>query len=51
MPRSIGAVVSGKLATLVDCDTTLSLQDVYDLLEIMAIDAHNQNEQTKRAQQ
>lgn len=41
MPRTIGAVVSAKLATLVELQTVLSLQDVYDLLEVIVVDGHN----------
>lgn len=41
MPRLIGAVISTRLATLVELDTVLGLQDAYDLLEIAAVDSHN----------
>ena len=41
VPRSIGAVISGKMATLHECDTVYSAQDVYNMIEIMRIDAHN----------
>ena len=43
MPRTIGAVVSSRLATLVELDTVLGAEDLYDLLEITAIDAYNKN--------
>ena len=42
MPRYIGAIVSAKLASLLELDTVLSTEDMFDLLEILAIDAHNQ---------
>ena len=41
MPRAIASVVSGRLATLAELDTALGAQDLYDLLEIMAVDAYN----------
>lgn len=44
MPRSIGAVLSARMATLTELSTTLGVEDVYDLLEVIAIDAHNQRE-------
>jgi hypothetical protein len=34
-------VISGGLATFTELSTTLSLEDVYLLLEIMAVDAYN----------
>lgn len=37
----IGVVVSADKATLAECDTILSVEDVYLLLEVIAIDAHN----------
>lgn len=37
----IGAVVSSRLATLHELDTVLGVEDMYDLLEIAVIDAHN----------
>lgn len=41
MPRLIGAVVSTRLATLVELDTVLGIEDCYDLLEVAAVDAYN----------
>jgi hypothetical protein len=35
-------VVSRGLATLHELDTVLSTEDLYDLIEIMAVDAYNQ---------
>ena len=45
MPRVIGAVISTRLATLVELGTVLGLQDAYDLLEIAAVDAYNNRPQ------
>lgn len=41
VPRSIGAVVSARLATYAELGSVLSLEDVYDLLEVMEVDAYN----------
>jgi hypothetical protein len=41
VPRSIGAVISAGMASLHELDTVYGLDDVYDFLEIMAVDAHN----------
>jgi hypothetical protein len=35
-------VISSKLASKVELDTVLGVQDLYDLLEIISVDAHNQ---------
>jgi len=48
VPRTIAAVVSGKLATLHELDTVYGVEDLYDLIEILAIDGHNQWLMTKR---
>lgn len=39
----IGAVVSRGLATLHELDTVYGTEDLYDLVEILAIDTHNTN--------
>ena len=41
MSRPIGTVVSSKLATLAELDTVLGAEDLYDLLEILTVDAQN----------
>ncbi|WAT10153.1 transglycosylase [Rouxiella badensis] len=41
MSVTIASVVSSKLATLYECQTVYSLEDVYDLLEIASVDSHN----------
>ena len=43
MPKLIGRVISSKLATLSELDTILGIEDVYDLLEVMAVDSYNKN--------
>lgn len=42
VPHSIGAVVSSGKASLKDLGAVLGAEDLYDLLEIIAVDAHNQ---------
>lgn len=41
VPRNIGAVISSRLATMVELDTVLGTEDLHDLLEIAAVDAYN----------
>jgi hypothetical protein len=36
-------VISSRLATKVELDTVLGLEDMYDIIEVMMIDAHNRN--------
>lgn len=38
----IGTVVSRRLATLHELDTVYGTQDMHDLMEIVAVDNHNQ---------
>ncbi|MDE1007003.1 MAG: transcription elongation factor GreA [Paraburkholderia fungorum] len=42
MPRSIGAVVSRRLATLHELQTVYGAEDLYNLLEVIAVDSHNE---------
>ncbi|OIQ97218.1 hypothetical protein GALL_207720 [mine drainage metagenome] len=41
VPRALAAVISARLATLAELETRLGAEDLYDLLEILAVDAHN----------
>ena len=41
VPRSIGAVISADKATLRELQEYYSIRDVYSMLEIISIDAHN----------
>ena len=50
MPRSIATVVSTGKATLYECDTVYGVEDVYDLLEVIVVDAHNKYVSEKWAQ-
>ena len=40
--RSIAVVVSSRLATMHELQTVYGFRDLYDLLEIIAVDNHNQ---------
>lgn len=48
VPGSIGAVISCGKASLIECQTVLSIEDVYLLLEIANVDARNQVTLSKR---
>jgi hypothetical protein len=50
IPRPIGAVVSARMATLVECDTVYSAEDIYLILEVMQIDGHNRRMARKAAE-
>lgn len=41
LPPHIGAVISAKLATLYEIDTDYGVEDVYLLMEVLSVDAHN----------
>jgi hypothetical protein len=51
VPPAIGLVISARLATIVELDTVLGAEDLYMLLEIIAVDAHNERAAARRAQQ
>jgi len=42
VPRTIGAVISHRFATLHELQTVYSLQDVFDMLEVLNVDSYNQ---------
>lgn len=42
VPSVIATLVSAKIATLADLQTVYSIEDAYDLLEILGVDSHNQ---------
>lgn len=48
MPRSIGAVVSRRLATLHELQTVYGQEDLHDLLEIIIVDSHNERVASQR---
>lgn len=41
MPRTVATVISSRLATLHELDTVYGMSDLWDLLEIITVDAHN----------
>lgn len=41
VPRTIGQVLSSEKASLTELTTTLGVADLYTLLEVILIDAHN----------
>lgn len=43
VPRTIAAAVSAKVTTLHELQTVYGLEDLYDLLEVAIVDAHNQS--------
>jgi hypothetical protein len=50
VPAMIGAVVSSGRATLHELDTVYGTQDLHDLMEIAAVDAHNRRLLSKKAE-
>ena len=42
VPQPLGRVISSRLATPYELDTVYGLVDLYDMLEILAVDNHNQ---------
>ncbi len=42
VPRLIGALVSGQMATLWELQSVYGILDAYNLLEIMLVDGHNE---------
>jgi hypothetical protein len=45
--RAIGAVCSGHPEMMHQLDTVLGTEDMYDLIEIMVVDASNRHEAAK----
>ena len=41
MPATIGTIVSSKLATLNELQTIYGVRDLYDMLEVVAVDRYN----------
>lgn len=50
MPRMIGALHSGKYATLHELQTVYGILDAYNLLEVMTVDNVNHRKAVKHAQ-
>jgi hypothetical protein len=43
VPAAVSAVISARLATLHECDTIYSVEDIYLMLEIVSVDTFNKN--------
>ena len=41
VPGELGYVVSSGKASIAELDSVLSLEDLWDLIEILTVDAHN----------
>lgn len=41
MPRTVGMVLSSGKATLREMEEYYSVEDLYDLIEVVLVDAHN----------
>ena len=41
LPRTIGAALSSRMASLRELQEFYSIGDVYDMLEVVSVDAHN----------
>jgi hypothetical protein len=41
IPKTIGAAISSGKANLRDCQDFYSIRDIYNMLEIITVDAHN----------
>ena len=48
VPRTIGTLVSARLATLHELDTIYGIEDVYQMLEIVSVDSYNKYLASKR---
>ena len=42
VPRIIGTLISSRLTTLDQLQSVYGVQDAYDLLEVLSVDAHNE---------
>jgi len=49
VPRTIATVISAGRATLHELDTVYGCADLWDLLEIIMVDSHNQTILTEKA--
>lgn len=42
VPRVIGTLVSARMATLHELQTVYSVEDAYNMLEVLSVDHHNE---------
>ncbi len=50
VPRTIASLVSFRYATLTELQTIYGVEDMYDMIEIAAVDSHNRYMASKKAQ-
>lgn len=48
MSRPISSVITSGFASLYELDTVIGTEDLFDLLELIAVNNHNQNLMNKR---
>jgi hypothetical protein len=51
VPRNIFTVIQAEKASYAELDSVLGVRDLYDLIEIILISAHNQNAMEKAIKQ
>ncbi len=49
MPRTIAAVVASDKATLHELQTVYGVEDMFDILEVLAVEAHNARVMNEKA--
>ena len=47
MPPTLAVLISHKMATLHELQTVYGLEDVYDMLEVVMVDAYNEQKLSK----
>ena len=50
MPRALATAVSSRLATLHELQTVYGAEDMYRMIEVAVVDAHNRNVMSKAAE-
>lgn len=50
VPKTIGAILSHDKAKLHELQTIYSIEDVYLMIEVLNVDAHNQKVLSKRSE-
>ena len=48
MPRTIGSLISHRLATPHELETIYGIEDMYDMLEIIIIDSYNKRPRKRK---
>lgn len=42
VPRVIGTLISARMATLYELQSVYSIEDAYNMLEVLSVDHHNE---------